>query len=86
MSLREIQVECYEGVRGEERPRRVIIDGRTLIVARLLAESLVENVTETTRSRLFTLLTTEATLLEVMRTSDGIWYLKSERPGKPARI
>jgi len=79
MSLREIQVECYEGGRADERPRRVIIDGRTHIVARLLTESLHETKTSSDESRRFTLLTTEGIFLEVIRGANGRWYLQAER-------
>jgi hypothetical protein len=80
MSFREIQVECYAGGRADERPRRVIIDERTHIVARLLSESLDEGLPSANQSRRFRLLTDEGVLLEVIRSGDGAWYLSSEPP------
>ncbi|HSB09579.1 MAG TPA: hypothetical protein VLM38_08855 [Blastocatellia bacterium] len=59
------------------------MDGRTHIVARLLAESLEERVVSADQSRRFRLLTTEGILLEIVRAADGAWYLEAERPAKP---
>ena len=84
MSLREIRVECYAGGRADERPRRVIIDGRAHVVARLLGESLEETLTSAIQNRRFVLLTTEGLTFEVIRAADGTWYLETERPADPA--
>lgn len=82
MTLHEIQVECYAGSQAEEKPRRVTIDGHAHIVARLLGESLEEMWTSRNQKRRFRILTSDALVLEVLRTSDGSWYLESQQPAE----
>jgi hypothetical protein len=82
MDLRSITVECYAGSRADERPRRVIIDGREHVVARLLEETLDESSDSKARRRRFKLLTEEGFTLDVIRSGDGAWYLSPESPGK----
>jgi hypothetical protein len=38
-----VEVECYSGGRLNERPRRVVIEGREHRVARLLEQSIVQS-------------------------------------------
>ena len=78
MDLRAITVECYAGSRADERPRRVIIDGREHVVARLLEETLDEGSDSKARRRRFKLLTDEGILLEVIRSGDGAWYMSPD--------
>ena len=75
MNRQRIHVECYAGGRADERPRRLIIEGRTHEVARLLNESLEESLTSKERSRRYRVLTDEGLEFEVVRSSDGDWYL-----------
>jgi len=76
--LREIQVECYAGERGDERPRRVTIDGKEHLVEKLLFESLEESADCRLRVRRFKLRTLDGITLEVVKDANGNWYLKSE--------
>jgi len=78
MDLRAITVECYAGSRADERPRRVIIDGREHVVARLLEETLDEGSDSNARRRRFKLLTDEGILLEVIRSGDGAWNMSPD--------
>ena len=75
MKLRAINVECYAGSRADERPRRVIIDGREHLVARLLEETLDESSDSKTQRRRFKVLTDEGIVLDVIRSGDGSWYM-----------
>ncbi len=71
-----VTVECYAGVRGDERPRRIIVRGREHLVARLLGESVEESLVTKERTRRYKVLTDEGLVLEVRRESDGVWYLE----------
>ena len=79
MNFQRVQVECYSGGRADERPRRVTIDGRVHVVARLLSESVEQASGSTDRVRCFEVLTEEGLTVELIRTSDGNWYLTSIR-------
>ena len=72
-----IRVECYAGGRGDERPRRVIIENRVYVVARVLSESLEEPLESNRQSRRFKILTDEGLVFDVVRTSDGAWHIVS---------
>ena len=76
MTLRPIIVECYAGSRADETPRRISVDGRAHVVARLLAES-VERPLGLDQQRRYKVLTDEGLVLEVVRSSDGAWRLVS---------
>ena len=78
---RAITVECYAGSRADERPRRVVIDGREHIVARLLEETLDESSDSKAQHRRFRLLTDEGIVLDVIRSGDGAWHLSRESRG-----
>lgn len=78
MDLRAITVECYAGSRADERPKRVIIEGREHVVARLLEETLDESSDSKVQRRRFKLLTDEGIVLDVIRSSDGAWYLSPD--------
>ena len=73
----QIRVECYAGGRSDERPRRVTIEDREHIVARLLRESLEESPKERERTRRYRVLTLEGVILEIVRTADGDWFLET---------
>jgi hypothetical protein len=76
MPLREVTVECYAGGRADETPRRISIDGREHLVARLLAESVEEPLERNQQSRRrYRVLTDAGLVLELLRTNDGAWYL-----------
>jgi len=75
-----IIVECYAGSRGDERPRRVMIDDRKHVVARLLAESVEESVVTKARTRRYRVLTSEGMVLEILCTGDGEWFLAPSEP------
>ena len=72
-----IQVECYAGGRSDEHPRRVTIENRVYVVARLLAESVEESLAPNQQTRRYKVLTEEGLVLEVVRSSDGTWHLVS---------
>jgi hypothetical protein len=72
-----IRVECYAGGRSDERPRRVIIENRVYVVARLLAESVEVSFITEAQTRRYKVLTDEGLVLEVVRSSDGAWRLVS---------
>jgi hypothetical protein len=78
MALEPIKVECYAGGRANERPRRVVIDGREHTVARLIKES-VEQSRDRSLTRRYTVLTSDGLVLELISTEDGNWYLQSAR-------
>lgn len=78
MPLREVTVECYAGGRADETPRRISIEGREHLVARLLAESVEEPFERNQQSRRrYRVLTDAGLVLELVRTNDGTWYLAS---------
>ena len=78
--MRRISVECYAGGRADERPRRVTIDGRWHVIARLLSESVEQSPDGQQRTQHYEVLTENGTVLNVARTSDGEWYLVAEMP------
>ena len=78
MALRRVRVECYAGTRADETPRRISFDGREHVVSRLLAESIEESLGSSQRTRRYRVLTEEGLVLEVLRTSDGTWYVEAE--------
>jgi len=77
MTPTPIRVECYAGGRSDERPRRVIIENRVYVVARLLAESVEVSLITEAQTRRYKILTDEGLVLEVLRSSDGAWRLVS---------
>jgi len=77
MTLRTVRVECYAGGRADETPRRISFDGREHVVARLLAESVEESLAPNQQTRRYKVLTEEGLVLEVVRSSDGVWRLVS---------
>ena len=77
MTLAPIRVECYAAGRGDERPRRLTIENVVYVVAGVLAESVEESFPTRGRVRRFKILTEEGLVLEVVRMSDGNWYLMS---------
>jgi hypothetical protein len=80
-----VRVECYAGGRSDETPRRIGLDGHEHIVAHLLAEFVEECLASHQQTRRFRVLTDEALVLEVVRASDGEWYLESVLEGpKPS--
>ena len=78
MPLRPITVESYAGARADETPRLVTIDGRRLVIVRLLNESVEESLVTNTQTRRFRVVTAEGRILDILRQSDGAWYLQSE--------
>ena len=77
MNRRKVSVVCYAGTRADQTPRRIIVDGREHVVARLLAESVEESVESNQQTRRYKVLTGEGLVLEAVRASDGAWYLVS---------
>jgi hypothetical protein len=77
MTPTPIRVECYAGGRSDERPRRVTIENRVYVVARLLAESVEVSLITEAQTRRYKVLTEEGLVLEVVRSSDGAWHLVS---------
>ncbi len=77
MTPAPIRVECYAGGRSDERPRRVTIENRVYVVARLLAESVEVSLITEAQTRRYKVLTDEGLVLEVLRSSDRAWRLVS---------
>jgi hypothetical protein len=75
----EVRVECYSGARSDERPRRVYVNDRQHIVARLLSSSMEEAAGSRKQARRFRILTEEGLVLDLVRYDDGRWYIESER-------
>jgi hypothetical protein len=73
----EIQVECYAGGRAEETPRIIILDGQEHTVTRLLAESIEESAVTKEQTRRYKVLTDQGKMLEIVRSSEGVWRLVS---------
>jgi hypothetical protein len=83
MNPRRIEVDCYAGGRADERPRRVIIDGREHIIARLLGSSVEESAATRDRTLRFRVETDEGRVLVIRRDPAGEWYLESLATGPP---
>ncbi|HXG92091.1 MAG TPA: hypothetical protein VNN73_06925 [Blastocatellia bacterium] len=81
MTRHRIQVECYAASRADERPRRVIVDGRKHTVVRLLSDSIEESVDGGRREHRFKVLTDEGWTLEIVLAADGCWRLESIQGG-----
>jgi hypothetical protein len=75
MSRRLIKVECYAGAHADETPRRVTVDGRKHTVARLLKESIEESPRAREQTHRYTIQTIDGMIFEILRSSDGNWYL-----------
>jgi hypothetical protein len=71
-----IAVQCYAGARADECPRRIVIDGREHLVARLIRESVEESVGARVRTHRYKVLTDAGEVLEILHTGDH-WYLQS---------
>jgi hypothetical protein len=78
MTLRSVRVECYAGGRADETPRRITVDGREHVVARLLAESVEELSGSNKHTRRYKVQTEDGLVLEVVHTSDDGWRLASQ--------
>ena len=74
-----IRVECYAGSRADERPHRVIIEDRTHIVARLLAESIEESLVTKAQTRCYRVLTLDGSVLKIVHCNDGRWFLDTNQ-------
>lgn len=75
MSSRPVKVQCYAGSRADERPRRVVIDGRQHVVTSILKSSIEESAATKERIRSFTVLTEEGIRLKLFQAGDE-WYLE----------
>lgn len=72
-----VQVECYAGSRADERPRRVRIEGREYIVARLLSSSIEQSlIANAPPARRFRVITEDGWQLDLVCTADGDWFLE----------
>ncbi|MFL6213726.1 MAG: hypothetical protein ACJ74J_07485 [Blastocatellia bacterium] len=71
-----VQVECYAGSRADERPRRILIEGRQHTVARLLSSSIEQSLKTTAMLRRFRVITDAGLQLDLIRTADGDWFLE----------
>jgi hypothetical protein len=76
--MKSIEVECYSGGLADERPRRVVIDGREHFIIRLLNSSIEESIASKEQVHRFTVLTDEGVVIELIRAGDE-WHLESER-------
>lgn len=77
--LKRILVESYAGNRADERPCRVIIEGRKHVITRLLYHSIEESLKDRAQTHRYKVLIDEGLTLEIIRTSDGNWFLQSEK-------
>jgi len=77
-----IQVECYAGSRADERPRRVLIEGRPYRVARLLSSSIEQSLADTAPTRRFRVITEDGWQLDLICTADGDWFLERKTETK----
>ncbi len=73
-----VQVECYAGSRAEERPRRVRVEGRQHTIARLLSSSVEQSLATSALLHRFRVVTEEGLQLDLIRTSDGDWFIEGE--------
>lgn len=69
-------MQCYAGARGDEHPRRIIINGREHLVIRLMGESVEESAGTRVRTHRYKVLTGGGAVLEILRTGDD-WYIES---------
>lgn len=76
MSRKQIMVQCYAGARGDEYPRRIIVNGREHLVTRVVGESMEESVDTRVRTHRYKVLTDAGAVLEILRTGDD-WYIES---------
>lgn len=71
-----IRVESYAGYRGEERPRRLLLDDRTVEVAEIL------DAWRAPEHRYFRILGADGATYLIRRvTVTGLWELESYEPG-----
>jgi len=77
-----IQVECYAGSRADERPRRVRIEGREHVVARLLSSSVEQSRTANELMRRFRVVTEDGWQLDLVRTAEDDWFLEDKREAR----
>jgi hypothetical protein len=77
-----IQVECYAGSRADERPRRVLIEGRPHLVARLLSTSIEQSLATKAPTRRFRVVTEDGWQLDLICTADGDWFLEDKREAR----
>ncbi|HJQ27484.1 MAG TPA: hypothetical protein VKA60_26600 [Blastocatellia bacterium] len=75
-----IQVESYAGSRADERPRRVRIEGREHVVARLLSSSVEQSRAANGLTRRFRVVTEDGWQLDLIRTAAGDWFLERKQP------
>ena len=78
MTSEQIEVESYSGSRADERPRSVIIGGRSHAVARLLSESIEESADKRARTHRYRILTDDGLVVELVRTADHRWFLSHD--------
>ena len=74
-----VEVECYAGSRADERPRRVLIEGCEYRVVRLLSSSIEQTLATTESIRRFRVVTEDGWQLDLVRTSDGDWFLERKQ-------
>lgn len=67
-----VEVECYSGGRSDERPRRVMIEGREHRVARLLEESIEQSLKTRTAARRYRVQMECGMILE-LTLAEGAW-------------
>ena len=66
------EVECYSGGRSDERPRRIVVEGREHRVARLLSESISQPVERGSVVRRYRVLT-ECGMIFELTHAEGDW-------------
>jgi hypothetical protein len=73
-----VKVECYAGNRADERPRRIRVEGRDYIIARLLSSSIEQSLNAKAPVRRFRVATEDNWQLDLTCTADGEWFLEGE--------
>jgi hypothetical protein len=76
MPLIPVLVECYEGSKAYERPRRILIDGSTHQVIRAAALSVEEDAASRVRRHRFEVLIEDGRRLVLIRQGDQ-WFLET---------
>lgn len=72
-----IQVECYSGSRADERPRRVTINEREILITNIIGSSVEESINSKERIHRFKVMTEDGSILKLIKSAGESWYLES---------
>ena len=76
MSEKPVVVECYEGGRSQERPRRITIDGVTHTVTRVLDQCLHEDRDTRSKSYHYQVELDGGSIVSVICEPSGKWRIQ----------